>query len=382
MTQTTKNYFYAVSVLIGQIIGVGIFGVPILIAKAGILSLLFFIVLIGFVQYFIHLTYANIVMVTQGYHQLPGYAEKHLGKDGKHVVFLAGLFGNYSSLLAYTIVSGIFLNQLLAPTFGGNEIIYATLMFVIEAIVVFFGVRAMSRVELFMTALLLLTVGLIAGQSVNYINFSNYQLADWKYFLLPYGAMLFALDGSVVIPFVVELLRKDKVNIRKAIRMGTFIPAFVTAVFALIVVGITGVSTSQESLIGIKNVVLDGVLTFVLLFGVLCITTSFLGSAQALTRVFSHDYRLNKFLSWFLALSVPYGLYLLGIDNLTKVISFAGAVSGGLVAIVLMMIGQKLNEHPRRNILFRHRIPAAVYYTLFAMFIAGIFYEIFFFILK
>lgn len=382
MMQTTKNYFFAVSVLIGQIIGVGIFGLPVLIAKAGILSLLFFIVFIGFVQYFIHLTYANIAMVTHGYHQMPGYAEKYLGKDGKHVVFLAGLLSNFSSLLAYTIVAGIFLNQLLSPTFGGNEMIYGTLIFLFEAVIVYFGVRALSRTELFMTALLLVTIGLIAGQSIEYINFSNYQLIDWKYFLLPYGAMLFALDGSIVIPFIVELAKKDKANVKKVIRIGTFIPAAVTAIFVLIVVGITGANTTQESLSGVRTVAVDGVMTFALVFGVLCITTSFLGTAQALTRVFSHDYKMGKFISWLLALSVPYSLYLLGIDDLTKVISFAGAVSGGLVAIILMMIGQKLNEHPRQNILFKHRIPKTVYYFLFAMFIAGIFYELFYFILK
>ena len=44
MSQETKNYFYAISIFIGQIIGVGIFGLPFLIAKAGIVSLFFFII--------------------------------------------------------------------------------------------------------------------------------------------------------------------------------------------------------------------------------------------------------------------------------------------------------------------------------------------------
>lgn len=381
MNQTTKNYYYALSVLIGQIIGVGIFGLPYLIAKAGLLSLIFFIVFIGFVQYFIHLTYANIVMLTQRYHQLPGYAEIYLGSKGKHTIFIAGLLSNYSSLLAYTIVSGIFLNQLLAPVFGGNEIIYGTLIFAIEAAIVFLGVRFLSKVELFMSALLLLAIGLISGQSFEFINFNNYIIADWKSFFLPYGAMLFALDGSIVIPIVVELVKKDKENVKKIIKMGTVIPAVITAVFALIVVGITGADTTSDSLVGVRSIVTDGVITFALVFGVLCIVTSFLGSAQSLIRVFNIDYKLNKFLAWLLALSVPYMLYLIGINNLVKVISFAGAVSGGFVAIVLIMIGQKLNAHPRKNIIFRRKLPDLLFYFLFAMFIAGIFYEIFCFLI-
>jgi amino acid permease len=233
-----------------------------------------------------------------------------------------------------------------------------------------------------MTILLLFTVGLIVGQSTNFIHLANYKIVDWKYFLLPYGAMLFALDGAIVLPIIVELLKKDKDKVRKVIAFGAFVPAIVTAIFALIVVGITGADTTEDALAGVRAIVSDGVIVFALVFGTLCLTTSFLGTAQSLIRVFNIDYKLNRNLSWLLALAVPYMFYLMGVTDLTKVISFAGAVSGGFVAIILMMIGKKINEHPRKGVLFKHRLPIAIYYSLFAMFVAGIFYEIFGFILK
>ena len=91
MLNKSKNYYQAIAVLIGQIVGVGIFGMPFLFAKAGLLSLLFFIVFIGLVQYFIHLVYANLVLATPTYHQLPGYTEMYLGRRAKNFIFVTNL---------------------------------------------------------------------------------------------------------------------------------------------------------------------------------------------------------------------------------------------------------------------------------------------------
>jgi tyrosine-specific transport protein len=381
-TKKSIHYYQAIAVLIGQIIGVGIFGLPFLIAKAGILSLLFFIIFIGCIQYFIHLVYANLVMVTPTYHQLPGYAEKYLGRESKQLVFFASLIANYSALLAYTIVTGAFLFQLLGPILGGSEFIYAITIFAIEAIIVFFGVHFLARVELFMAFLLLLVVGLITWRSWGVIDYNNYALVDWKYFLIPYGAMLFALDGSSVIPFVVQLLNRNKKEIRSVIKIGISISAIVTCLFALVIVGITGGQTTPDALGGIKSILNNGVVAFALIFGVLCVTTSFLGSAQSLVKTFNFDYQINKYLSWFFALAIPLLLYVAGVNNFISVISFAGAVSGGLISIVLITIISRNNNDAKKNILFNHRLPSFLLRGLIAMFAAGIFYEIFCFVLR
>jgi len=377
----TKNYYYAVAVLVGQIIGVGIFGLPFLIAKAGLLSLFFLIVFIGIVQYFMQLIYANIVIATPTYHQLPGYTSQYLGSESKQVVFLASLISNYCALLAYTIVSGTFLYQLLSPALGGSDFFYATSLFIIEAIIVFFGVNVLARAELIMTGLLLLVVSLIVGFSLSSIHPSNYTIVDWRYFIIPYGAMLFSLDGSCVIPFIVQLLDKDKANVKSAIKMGVLISAIVTAVFALVIVGVSGTNTSPDGLIGVKSILNPVVISFALLFGVLCMVTSFLGSAQSLTKTFHFDYQINRHLSWFFAVSIPLLLYFCGINDLISVISFAGGVAGGLISIILLSIVFKSNDDPSKTVLFERKLPKFALYGLVGMFVAGIVYEILSFIL-
>ena len=377
----TKNYYYAIAILVGQIIGVGIFGLPFLISKAGLLSLFFLIVILGFVQYLMQLIYANIVIITPDYHQLPGYTSRYLGKEGKQIVFLASLISNYCALLAYTIVSGAFLYQLFSPTLGGSEFFYAVILFAIEATIVFFGVNVLARTELIMTGLLLLVVGLIAGFSFGSINLSNYTIVDWKYFIIPYGAMLFSLDGSCVIPFIVQLLNKDKANIKSAIKIGVLISAIVTAVFALVIVGVSGINTSPDGLIGIKPILNPSIISFALLFGILCMATSFLGSAQSLTKTFHFDYQINRYLSWFFAVSIPLLLYFCGINDLISVISFAGGVAGGLISIVLLSIVFKNGDDPNKTVIFKKKLPSFMLYGLVGMFVAGIIYEILSFIL-
>ncbi|MCG2695728.1 hypothetical protein L6248_02240, partial [Candidatus Parcubacteria bacterium] len=194
-TKKPKNYYLAAAVMVGYIIGVGMFGLPFLVSRAGLLSFIILIAVLGLVQYLLHLIYANLIVVTEGYHRMPGYAEIYLGRRGKIIVFIAKLVGNCGALLAYIIITGIFLNQLLEPRFGGNEFIYASILFFVEAIIVFFGTKMIAKTELVMSGLLILVVALIAVKGYGEAEPSNYFLIDWKYILLPYGAMLFALDG-------------------------------------------------------------------------------------------------------------------------------------------------------------------------------------------
>lgn len=128
-TKRPKNYYLAAAVMVGYIIGVGMFGLPFLVSRAGLLSFIILIAVLGLVQYLLHLIYANLIVVTEGYHRMPGYAEIYLGRRGKIIVFIAKLVGNCGALLAYIIITGIFLNQLLEPRFGGNEFIYASILF-------------------------------------------------------------------------------------------------------------------------------------------------------------------------------------------------------------------------------------------------------------
>lgn len=374
-----KKFWQAVAVMVGYIIGVGMFGLPFIVSQAGVGTFIIFILFFGSVQYLLHLVYANMIVVTEDYHRLPGFVAKYLGPRYKPLAFVAKIFGNMGAMLAYIIIAGIFFNELLSPIFNGSEFIYSTILFVAGAIVVYFGIGAIARFEFILSSLLVIIVLLIASKGLSTIEISNFSCINWQYFFLPYGAMLMSLDGNGSLPIVAKLLNKDKVLVKKVVRYGTLISASVIFIFTLVVVGITGDSTSPDALSGMKEALSGGIVLFSLVFGVLTISTSFLLVAEAVKETLWWDYKLNKRYAWAIAVFVPYIGYLLGLRNFITVISFVGGVAGGLSAILLILIFKKLKKMPGKAVLFKRHLPDSFIIFLIGLFICGIIYEIYHF---
>lgn len=375
-----KNYIHALATLVGYIIGVGMFGLPFLIIKAGLWPCLALIAVIGVVQYYVHLIYAGIIADTPGYHRTPGYAERYLGRGGKHFAFFAQTIGNYGAMLAYMIVGGLFSYQLFSPIFGGSEFFYTTAFYLIMSLVVLMGLKTIARVELILTLGLLAAILVITKIGAQYVSLDNYTLINWKYALLPYGAILFAFDGGGAIPIVAEIVKKDKKLLKKAVAWGTIISIAVVTFFAVVVAGITGPMTTPDALEGLWNVLDGKVIRVSLVFGLLVIATSFFGVAQCIKETFCWDYKINPAVAFVLALVLPFLMYLAGLNNFISIIGFAGAVSGGLSGIVLIMIFRKMEKKQKKLSLFKHK-PSLIFLSLiFILFTAGIAYEIWYFL--
>ena len=90
-----KNFFRAIALLCGTVIGAGVLGIPYVIAQTGFFVGLLTILFLGLAILMLNLFVGEIVLRTPGNHQLPGYAEKYLGKWGKRLVVFSMLFGIY-----------------------------------------------------------------------------------------------------------------------------------------------------------------------------------------------------------------------------------------------------------------------------------------------
>jgi len=371
----TKNFFSASAVLIGYIIGVGMFSLPFIVNRSGILPFFALLLGLGLVQHFLHLIYANVILVSRDYHHLPGYAGEYIGPSAKKLAIVCKLVGNYGALLAYIIITGIFLHDLLAPIFGGSLFFYGSALFALEALIVFFGIGVLCRAELLMSLLLIMVVALIAIKGWPLVSAANFHLLDWKYSLLPYGAILFAVDGNGAIPAVIQLLNRNEQAIRRVVRIGFYLPAAIMIIFTLTVLGISGAGTSADALTGIRNSFGDGVIVLALIFGVLTIVTSFLGVSQATRDMLVWDYRLGPKKAWALAVFVPYIFYLLGLNDLIAVVSFAGAVAGGLSAMILIYIYARLSKTKGGLLIFKERPKEIFIIMFFLLFIGGLVYE-------
>lgn len=372
-----KNYFHALATMIGYVVGVGMFSLPYVAVKSGIIPFIFLLVGLTIVQYLIHIIYANIIIATPTEHLLPGYTGIYLGRAGKMIVFLANMFSNFGALLAYIIVNGIFLHQLLSPYFGGTEFFYGTLMFAFGAVVVYFGIKTVAKFEMVMTVLLLLVIGMIVWKGTGYTQLANYTWFNPYYLFLPYGALLFSLDGSGCLPLLSKLLNKDKKAIKSVIRLGLTIPAVIILAFTLIIVGVSGSSTSEDALSGVRLIIANGVIVSSLIFGVLAITTSFFGVAESMRKILNWDYKINNQLSWAIAVFVPYILYISGIKSLSTVIGIVGSIGGGLAGIALVLIYRKISKNKRMLPMFEKFYPGK-YLIIFLLliFFAGLIYEL------
>ena len=111
MSGIFKNYqfFCAIAVLIGTIVGAGTFGLPYVFARAGFSAGIFYLLVLTFAVLAVHLIYGEIILRTSGSHRLVGYTDKYLGKRAKILATVVALVEYYGALLAYTILGGEFL---------------------------------------------------------------------------------------------------------------------------------------------------------------------------------------------------------------------------------------------------------------------------------
>jgi len=56
-----KNSIFALSILIGTIVGAGIFGFPYVVSKSGVLTALFYFVILGGMMILLHLFFNHLI---------------------------------------------------------------------------------------------------------------------------------------------------------------------------------------------------------------------------------------------------------------------------------------------------------------------------------
>jgi len=367
-----KNFFKATAVLIGTVVGVGIFGMPYVIAKAGFLLGLLFLFLLGGIVLLIHLIYGEIILRTPGKHRFVGYAEKYLGKWGKRITTFTSIFIFYGALLAYMIVGGKFLQTI----FNGSDFFWSLVFFIIGSLAIFFGLRVIASLEVLMTLFLLGVIIVIFIKGWPEVNLNNLSGLDWKYFFLPYGVILWAASGCTAIPEMKEIIKNNLSVFKKAIILGTVLPIVLFIFFVFTIVGVTGQQTSQEAIQGLALALENNIILLGAVFGLLAVATSFFVLGLGLKKIFWYDYGINKHLAWVLACSVPLILYLVHLRDFIAVIGFLGATLAGLEGIVLILIYQKAKKIGQRQPEYSLKIPSFVYYGLIIIFSLGIIYQI------
>ena len=366
-----KAFLYSVSTLSGTIIGVGFFALPYVTLKVGFWVILGYFLALGALVILIHYFFGELALKTPDFKRLPGFAKIYLGNWGQNLAFLSTILGTFGAILAYLIVGGEFLTELLSPIFGGNSLIYTLFYFVIGAILIFFGIKAISKVEFWGLILFFIILFAIFFRGESFITIGNiFPSPDFSYVFLPYGIILFSLWGATLIPEIEEMLGERKKLILKIIPIAILIPIIIYLFFIYLILGITGFKTTESALIGLKDVFGNKIMSLAFCFGLLTTFTSFIALGLTLKNVFRYDLKMKKNLAWLITCFVPLALFLIGIKNFIPVISFVGGIMLGIDGILILLMYQKIKTGVRRNLT----------YPLILVFIGGIVYEIIYFI--
>lgn len=364
-----KKIIYAIATLSGTIIGVGIFSLPYITLKVGFWVMLGYFLVLGSLVILVHLFFGELALNTPDYKRLPGFAKIYLGKWAEKIAYISTIIGLFGALLAYLIVGGGFLANLLTPFLGGSQLLYTLIYFAAGSLIVYFGIRAIEKIEFWGLVLFFLVLVLIFLKGRTLINIDNLFGGGTGNLFLPYGPILFSLWGAALIPEIEEMLGGGKKLLKKIIPISILIPIFVYLFFIYLILGITGAKTTESALPGLTNFLSSRIVFLGLFFGILTTITSFITLGLTLKKVLWYDLKIKKNQAWLIACFVPLIFYLLGFGNFILIISLIGGVLLGIDGILILLMYGKIK--PKRKYLI---------YSLASIFLVGIIYEIIYFI--
>lgn len=379
MRTSSKQFLSSLAIVVGLIVGVGIFGIPYAISQAGVIPGIIYFVLLGGAMLLTNLFYGEVSLRTHGRHRLVGYAEKYLGRWGKVVASIAQIFGFYGGIIAYIIVGGEFLFAVFNKLIGGEVLFYQVFIFIFVSVFIIIGLKLLSWVEVGLTGLLLLIVLIILFAGLPHVQLGNYKNFELSKLFLPYGVILFSIGGSAAIPEIKEVLKRNGKMMKKVIILGMLIAVLISIGFGFIIAGVSGSLTSDEALSGLSGILSEEILFLGLIFGILSIITSLLVVGINLKETFLYDYEMkSNLLAWFLAICIPFFIFLSGSRGFIKVISITGSIFGGMVGFLIILMFLKAKKEGKRKPEYQINIPKIIPYFLMGIFSLGIAYEVYY----
>ncbi|MBU4369391.1 hypothetical protein KKG58_01360 [Patescibacteria group bacterium] len=375
MSKHNSRFIRSTSVLVGTIVGAGIFGLPYAFAQSGFIVGLVYLLILAAVFYLINLCYAEVILRTKDELEMAGYVERYLGKKGKILITCSLVLGIYGALVAYTIGVGEFLFSLLNPLFGGSQVLWSLVFWAIASLLVLKGIGIVSRIEVVMALGLVIVVLLVFGLSYPYLNFDNLKTVNVKNIFFPYGVVLFALGGASALPTIRRILG-DKVSlIKKSLGLGILIPVLIYIIFCFSVVGVSGSDTSETAIIGLASFTNGKILLIGGIFGILAMTTSFLALGFILRELFHRDYKIPLLPAWVLTVFIPLIIFLLGLRSFILVVGLAGGILSGIQGIILIAAYYQAKKKGDCSPEFSFNLPKVLAYFIYLIFIFGIIYQ-------
>lgn len=369
--------------LAGMIIGAGMFAIPFSFAHAGVLLGTAELIILTAAVIVFHLSYAEVVSGTGEAHRLPGYAGMYLGRWAEYVALGSIAASAIGTLLVYLLLGSRFLGDALrvsawvSSPAGAASLDFYFVLFIagIGAAITFFPIRSEAAINAILTAVLILFIGFLVYLLSPLVNIAEFRGWTTGNFFIPYGILLFALWGGVLIPDVVAFLGGDTRRVKIAVIAGTLLPALVYFLFSLAVVGVSGALTSREALQGLLGTVDEEVVVLGAVVGLLAVFTSFVALQKTFQMMLELDFGVPRLWAWIGANSVPPAFYLFGFTDFIVVIAIVGAIAIGVDAALILCMHYVMKTRRGERIAFYGLL---VRVTLLCIVVGGIGYHLLF----
>ncbi|HZX12083.1 MAG TPA: aromatic amino acid transport family protein [Candidatus Nanoarchaeia archaeon] len=366
-----RGFWNAVFTLVGVTVGAGIFALPFVVAKAGFLTGVLVLLVVGLLMLLVSLYLGEVILRTKGKHQLSGLAEVYFGKWGKRVMLFILIFSVYGALFGYTLGGG----ELLGALFGFKPELGSWIFFIVLALVLLFDLAVFARFEGFFTPLKILGAIVLSVALLPFARFENLVLFSWRSLLVPYGVVLFSYLGVSVLPEMsFELSERGK--LKKAIIYGVLISGGVYVLYVAAMVGVFGLEQEEVSVLALGRV---SPFFFMLgaVFGLLALSTAFVALGFALKENFALDFKRSEGVSWVYVMIVPAFLLAMHVGGFVKVLNVTGVVGGGLLLVMILMmhgVAQKSGKRVPEFVMNKNKL---LKFGIGVLIVLGMVYELF-----
>jgi tyrosine-specific transport protein len=358
---------FSLSIISGTIIGAGLFALPYLTLKVGFWVILGYFLVLGPISVLIHSFFGELALKTKDFIRLPGFAQQYLGQWGYRLALVSGILGLFGASLVYLIIGGRFLTVIAGPVLGGGEVFYTFIYFLVGAILVYFGIKAINKVQFWGLILFFLVLLGITVKGWSFFNLENLSIneIDKSYLFMPYGVILFSLWGLSLVPEAEEFLGEKRHLLTKIIPWAVVIPIIVYLFFIVLVLGITGKETTSSALDGLDNFFGNGITGLILFFGILTTFTSFIALNLTLKKILWYDLKINEKVSWMVTCFLPFSLFLFGFNDFIKIMALLGGIMLAVDGVLVSLMYNKIK--PSRKF---------IVYPVILTLIIGLVYEI------
>ncbi|MDI6821246.1 MAG: aromatic amino acid transport family protein [Patescibacteria group bacterium] len=362
-----KGSVLATGLLAGTIIGAGIFSLPYVFSRLGILCGVFYLLFFTLVYFVIHKMYAELAETCEHNHQFIYFIKTYLPKFLSKIASFSVLGGLIFVLTVYLILAPTFFET----AFGISHSVSFFIFWLFGSLFIFAKLNWMGWAEIAGTisvALIVLIIVIVSFDSP--LKTPLFQKLDLTAIFLPFGPLLFSLAGRTAVSKVVEEHRKIKkegsnFSLKKVIFWGTFIPAIIYFVFIIGVLKLNP-QVSPESLNSLGSLS-PFLISLLGIMGIITLWTSYFMIGINVKDILTLDLKISRLLAAFITLAVPPFLYFLGIRDFLSAVAFAGSVFVALEALFVIMMWRKaFPQNPWRF----------VSWPLYLVFVAAIGYEI------